>query len=113
MRLDDFYFKDIKLAKYPDLAAIFKLLFTLSHGQASVERGFSINKTVLEDNISTNAIVGRRYVKDHLLSNNLKPHTVNITSEMKVAFKFSSQRYQMKLEEERNKKEKQASIHQI
>ena len=85
--LDDFYFKDINITKYPDLASAAKLVFTLSHGQASVERRFSVNKAIINDNISTDCIVGKRLVRDYMLMNNLKPHNVQIISNLKVAFK--------------------------
>ena len=52
-RLNDFYFKDINKTKYPDLASAIKLVLTLSYGQASVERGFSVNKAIITDNITT------------------------------------------------------------
>ena len=38
-RLDDFYLKDINITKYLDLASVVKLVLTLTHRQASVERG--------------------------------------------------------------------------
>ena len=43
-----------------------------------------------------------------MLTNNLKPHNVQITSNLKVAFKSACQKYQLALEAERSKKEKQA-----
>ena len=43
-----------------------------------------------------------------MLTNNLKPHNVQITSNLKVAFKPACQKYQLALEVERSKKEKQA-----
>ena len=37
-RLDDLYFKDFKVHKnYPAFSTLLKIIFTLSHGQASVE----------------------------------------------------------------------------
>ena len=40
------------------------MIFTLSHGQASVERGFSINKTILSENMQPESIIAcqRSYV---------------------------------------------------
>ena len=56
-RLDDFYFKKMKISKFKELALVCKIVFTLSHGQSSVERGFSLNKSVVADNISNQSIV--------------------------------------------------------
>ena len=43
-RLDTFFFQQLKVAKYPELSSVIKILLTLSHGQADVERGFSLNQ---------------------------------------------------------------------
>ena len=37
-RLDNFYFKVIDIKQYQKLAQVVKLVLTLSHGQASVEK---------------------------------------------------------------------------
>ena len=64
---------------------------------------------IITDNIiSTDCIVGSCLVKDYMLTNNLKPHNVQITSNLKVAFKSARQKYQLTLEAERSKKDKQA-----
>ena len=59
---------------------------TLRHGQESVERGFSVNKAIIIDNISPGCIVGKGLVRDYMLTNNLKPLNVQITSNLKVPF---------------------------
>ena len=51
-RLDDFCFKDVCVQKYDELSYVTRIILTLSHGQASVERGFSQNVTVLETNMT-------------------------------------------------------------
>lgn len=40
------------------------MLFILSHGQAAVERGFSINKDVIENNMLERTVVSRRMIWD-------------------------------------------------
>ena len=102
------YFKDINITKYLDLASVVKLVLTLSHGQASDERGFSVNKAIITDNISTDYIVEKHLVRDYMLTNNLKPHNIQITSNLKAACKSGGQKYQLALEADRSKKEKQA-----
>ena len=42
-RLDEFYWNYMKNVKYTKLWEVFQIIFTLSHGQTAVERGFSIN----------------------------------------------------------------------
>ena len=100
-RLDDFYFRDINITKYPDLAFVVKLVLTLSHGQASVERGFSVDKAIIINNISIDCIVGKHLVRDCMLTNNPRPHNAQITSNLKVAYKSARQKYLLALKEER------------
>ena len=51
---------------------IFKLVFTLSHGQTSVERGFSINKELLVENLHEESIVCEKMVYDHVSSTRIQ-----------------------------------------
>ena len=45
---------------HEDLSLVLKIILTLSHGQTSVERGFSIKESTLEVNMKTEAIVARK-----------------------------------------------------
>lgn len=105
-RLDDFYFKVAGISKYKDLSFVLKLILTLSHGQASVERGFSLNNNAIKTNMSPESLVAKRIIKDHMIANNLKPHTIEITKQIIRAFKSGRQKYSLHLEEEKKKKEK-------
>ena len=70
---------------------------TLSHGQASVERGFSANGTVVEQNLNEKSIAARRLVKDHMLSNNLQPYNIEISNKMIINVKSAHQSYRSHL----------------
>lgn len=76
---DDFQYYDFRknlrldlfLANFvqhkPDLNVLWsllKIILILSHGQASVERGFSVNKDLLTSNMSKRTIVAHRLVTD-------------------------------------------------
>ena len=50
---------------------ILKTILTLSHGNASVELGFSINKDLVDFNMSQESIIAQLLVKDHIIANNL------------------------------------------
>ena len=66
-RMDNFYFKKFdKVNTYRNLAIVLQLIFVLSHGQAIVKRGFSLNKGVVNDNMTDLSIISRRVVKHHL-----------------------------------------------
>lgn len=67
-RLDAFY---KPLSTRPEMAALWNVvrsLLVLSHGQATVERGFSVNKETTADNIKERCLVGRRAICDHVAS---------------------------------------------
>ncbi|KAL8602788.1 hypothetical protein ACOMHN_055171 [Nucella lapillus] len=50
---------------FADLWSVVQDLLLLSHGQATVERGFSINKETTADNLSQIGLIARRQIIDH------------------------------------------------
>ena len=46
------------------LPKVLKIVFTLSHGNASVESGFSVNESILVENMSKRSLIGQRLVID-------------------------------------------------
>lgn len=116
-RLDDFYFKDLKVnKKYPSFSTLLKLIFTLSHGQASVERGFNDNNVVLKDNISSNSVIARRFLKNYMRVNDVQPSKIQISRELLKSVKCSRQRYETHLEDQRKEskqKEKNTQLTQV
>ena len=50
-QLDAFFSKYLTSDSYKDLWHICKFIFVMSHGQSNAERGFSVNKEVLQDNL--------------------------------------------------------------
>ena len=81
-KLDVSYFQTIGLDKYKELNYVMKVILTLSHGQASVEHGFNINKSVLKVNITEESIVSKKLVRDHMIANKLEPHAVPISNQL-------------------------------
>lgn len=66
-RLDVVFFEHLNdKEEYKELWSVICRLLTLSHGQAVVERGFSINKDTMVANQSENSLIARRSIKDHL-----------------------------------------------
>jgi len=55
--LDEFYFDIVKVPKFEELSSLLTITLSLSHGQADVERGFSLSSGVLQDNITDKSIV--------------------------------------------------------
>ena len=56
------------VTEWADLWELTKNLLLLSHGQASVERGFSINKEISVENMTVQTLISQRVIKDHLLN---------------------------------------------
>ena len=56
-RHDTFFFSTVNIGNYKELSMILKAILALSHGNASMERGFSINKNPLDLNMSQESIL--------------------------------------------------------
>lgn len=48
--------------------SVVKLLLLMSHGQATVERGFSVNKEVAVENLKERSFIPQRIIRDHIES---------------------------------------------
>ena len=53
--------------KYSSLWKVMVFAFTLSHGQAQIERGFNINSDLLVENMLPPSIIAQRRVYDHMI----------------------------------------------
>ena len=104
-RLDKFYINCIPSSKeFDEMCKIFKMLLILSHGQAQVERGFSTNAKLLVENQSTESLVAQRVIHDHMVYNELQPHTLPITSKLLVHVRQARANYFTKQHERSLKK---------
>lgn len=63
-RLDTSWFKELSGSSHRALWNLIKTLLLLSHGQASVERGFSQNKEIMVDNMSEPTLRSLRAISD-------------------------------------------------
>lgn len=64
VRLDDFWMSVLNNTKTPNLIQIEKCLLILSHGNASLEKGFSVNRDVLVDNLTEDSLRGQSLIYD-------------------------------------------------
>ena len=92
--------------EYQDLWLTMQLLLTLSHAQATVERGFSVNKEVLTVNLQEVSLQAIRLVHSSLLSQNIKVADFIITEALLSSCSHTSNRYNMYLLEKKEEKEK-------
>ncbi|KAL2098320.1 hypothetical protein ACEWY4_007527 [Coilia grayii] len=68
-RVDTLLFEAVgRKAAFSRIWNVIKLVLVLSHGQASVERGFSINKEVIVENQKELSLVAQRIIVDHVQS---------------------------------------------
>ena len=102
VRLGEFYFETVKVGvNYRVLSKVLLFIFTLGHGQASIERGFSINSNMLSENMKEISLVSRRIINNFMLSNKSKVHQVEINMEMIKAVSSASLKYKTYLDENR------------
>ena len=104
---DVFFFSYTDIVKYKELSSLVKMILTLSQGQAAVERGFSTNNSLCKVNISEQFLVCKKIVRDHLILNQLKPHTVPITNQIMRSVALARQKYNESLENKKNDREKE------
>lgn len=105
-RLVEFFFKELVIAKYKELSYLVRIILTLSHGQAAVERGFNHSNYVLQPNMTPNTIISKQLIKDHMLARGLEPRTIEITIPMIKFFRAARELHDIHLKEEKKLKEK-------
>ena len=115
-RLDELYFDTLGFSRFKKLASVVVLVLTPSHGQASVECGFSQNCNLIQVNMSPNTVISKRFIKDHMLANNLKSYAITSVSSIMKPFRSARMRYEEYLKLKKGKKsvsEKETQVPQI
>lgn len=92
--------------EYTALWDLIKHLLTLSHGQGAVERGYSINKDMLVENLQERSLVALRMVQDAVAGQPL--HEV-LPRNLVAHCKGARMRYVQYLEDEKKKKDQTAN----
>ena len=100
-RVDTFLHGHMK--GYPELWSMVRKLLILSHGEATVERGFSVNKEVEIFNMQPDTVVAHRLVCDYVSSCG-GVNSVPITKELLNFAAAARSNYRHHLEEEKKKK---------
>ena len=82
-RLDEFYHTLVSgKDEFHELWQIIQLVLVLSHGQASVERNFSVNEDMLLPNMKAQTLYAMKFVYDAMRSLNVKAHDFVISDRM-------------------------------
>ena len=99
-----FFFEvlDQKIA-YKGLWCTVQLLLTLSHGQAAVEQGFSVNKDILAPNLKTLSLTSIRLIHDTISTKEINIADYIITDELCKSCSHASNRYKMYMMERQTK----------
>lgn len=105
--LDKFYHDVLaNKAEFSHFWEVVRLCLILSHGQASVERGFSVNKEVMVVNLKEHTLIAQRIIHDHVrIIGGL--HNIVYSKELFMSASAARKRYHMHLEEEKEKRQKE------
>ena len=100
-RVDTFCFDQLaNKADFKDFWKVVKLLLALSHGQATVQCGFSSNNKVMVENLAQHSLVAQRVICDHVRS---VGGVLNVlfSKELLLSAASGRQRYHTALDEKR------------
>lgn len=103
VRLDRFIFTFIPPLAV-QLRSIYRLVCTLSHGQATVERGFSDNKFIEQDNLDTDNMIARRRVYSYMKEGGYDAATFPLTEKLLKSVDKSHEQYEKFRKEQQKKK---------
>ena len=120
-RLDELYYNLMGVnGKYKSLWEVVKMVLMMSHGQSTVERGFSTNKDILKTNMGKETLKAFRIVYDGLVNAPKERNTdketgekekgqldvsqITVTKKMLEACRNARRKYDAYLEEEKMKK---------
>ena len=108
-RADSFFYEIIGTdPEYTKLWKVVKIVLILSHGQAEVERGFSTMKQQYKDNLHEESFTAQRVVLDHITHVGGSMN-VEINKTVMKEVSQARMRYQMQLEANRRKEERDES----
>ena len=108
-RLDAFFYDVFNTQKrYEDLWTTVKFLLTLSHGHTAVERGFSVNKEALAQNLKEDSLEAICLVHDTISAKEIEIVEFVITDELLTSSSHANNRFKMYLMD----KDKEAQVHE-
>ena len=82
------------------------MILALFHGQGCLERGFIVNKNILQPNFEGMSLISQKMIYDHLVSNDLSAQSITITKELRDSVGKARSRQRIDRTE---RKEKEAS----
>ena len=92
-RLDEFCWNYMKDTKHSKAWEIFRIIFILLHGQAAVERGFSVNSKLLVKNLQEKTLVASHFVYSSVKSDANHFSKLSFTPRLKRNVRAARMRY--------------------
>lgn len=100
--LDSFWYQMLgEKEGFELLWSIVQKMLILCHGQACIERGFSVNKSVAEVNMSKSTLIAFRKVYDALKQMECKVHDIPVSKQMLESCRHARKRYDQYLAEQK------------
>ena len=91
----------MKGTEFAKLWDVFKLLMTISHGQASVERGYSVDEDMLIECLQEKTVVALRTVCDGISATKQDFTELPFNPRLKRNVKAARMRYSQQLEDQK------------
>lgn len=92
VRLDVFWMEVLDNKKFENLQKVIQILLPLSHGNAMLERGFSINGDIIIENLKEESLIAQRMVFDSVSDcGGLK--NLMVTKELIISMRNAHQRW--------------------
>ena len=91
--------------QYKDLWSICKLIFILQHRQSFTERGFIVNKNIMDVNMQEDALISQQLVYENLLQNEKEVWEFPITPDLRKSCKLAYQRKRLDNQKKKRKPE--------
>lgn len=93
-RLDHFFQKFMD-DQYKDLWKAIKMVFVIPNCQAQIERGFSVNKEMVIENLQAQSLSALRLVYDSIKATKKEVHEIEIGKKMLLSCKSAYSRYEV------------------
>lgn len=113
-RIDSFFGKFLpKNDKYKSLWKVIMITSVTSTGQATIERGFSVNKEVVDTNMQELSLVSQRIIYDQIKANGVKLQEYKISSDMLKACAQSHKKYERYMADKKEDENSEAKKQEI
>ena len=96
--------------EYAVLWSVIQKMLILSHGQAAIERGFSVNKSVSTVNMGKDTLIAYRKVYDGVSLLECSAHDVPINKEMLKSCRNARSRYKLYQEDQKRAEAAEATV---